>query len=303
MPPHRVHTAELARLLNSAKQPIYVLDEELTIVFLNRAAQEWLGAEESLAGPAVCLPFQPRGGRAGRRGRRAVSAAARSSRARRAVATVSRPAEDGRLIERRASFLPIGVEAEGLLGVLAVVGRGRSTAGVRRRRSGAADGRSRADRLARTGAAFPPGGRRAVSGRSADRPGAGHAAGPAAGRIGRRQPVERAVGRSARQRPPTPGRRDPLCRRKGDSPIVQHPRTFRQLDCPFWPAHAGAVGLFPAGRRPARSGRRGRLRERKLLDEQTAPGTLLLHRVDELSADVQVELAGFFVAPPARLGG
>ncbi len=37
---------------------------------------------------------------------------------------------------------------------------------------------------------------------------------------------------------------------------------------------------------------------RKLSDEPAEPGTLLLHRVDEISADLQVELAGLFVRRP-----
>ena len=48
---HRIHATELARLLNAAKQPIYVLDEDLTIVFVNRACHEWLGpAADELLG-------------------------------------------------------------------------------------------------------------------------------------------------------------------------------------------------------------------------------------------------------------
>jgi DNA-binding NtrC family response regulator len=36
----------------------------------------------------------------------------------------------------------------------------------------------------------------------------------------------------------------------------------------------------------------------RLLGEQTSPGTLLIHRIDETSADLQVELAAFFVRRP-----
>ncbi len=39
----RQRVAELARTLNSAPQPIYVLDDEFVLVFCNRACQEWLG--------------------------------------------------------------------------------------------------------------------------------------------------------------------------------------------------------------------------------------------------------------------
>jgi len=48
---HRLHTAELVKLLESASQPLYVLDDALTIVYLNEACRNWLGANaEELLG-------------------------------------------------------------------------------------------------------------------------------------------------------------------------------------------------------------------------------------------------------------
>jgi DNA-binding NtrC family response regulator len=44
MPRHRLHTAELVKLLESAAQPLYVLDDALVIVYLNEACRTWLGA-------------------------------------------------------------------------------------------------------------------------------------------------------------------------------------------------------------------------------------------------------------------
>ena len=43
MPAHRAPASELGKLLNAVRQPVYVLDEELTVVFVNRACREWLG--------------------------------------------------------------------------------------------------------------------------------------------------------------------------------------------------------------------------------------------------------------------
>ena len=43
MPTKRTRTAALARLLNEARRPIYVLDGEQTIVFCNEACLDWLG--------------------------------------------------------------------------------------------------------------------------------------------------------------------------------------------------------------------------------------------------------------------
>jgi len=112
MPLQRINATELARLLNSAAQPIYVLDDELTVVFLNRACREWLGAAAeglpgrrcayhsslTVAGPdavaaGLCPPPQVSNGQA-------------------VVANVSYRAEDGRLAERRARFLPLGIGPE-----------------------------------------------------------------------------------------------------------------------------------------------------------------------------------------------
>jgi DNA-binding NtrC family response regulator len=39
----RSHASELVKLLESAAQPLYVLDDELVIVYLNEACREWLG--------------------------------------------------------------------------------------------------------------------------------------------------------------------------------------------------------------------------------------------------------------------
>ena len=42
---HRLHTAELVKLLESAAQPLYVLDDALTIIYLNGACHAWLGPD------------------------------------------------------------------------------------------------------------------------------------------------------------------------------------------------------------------------------------------------------------------
>ena len=119
----RVHAAELVRLFNAAKQPIYVLDEDLTIVFLNRSCQEWLGAAaEGLLGRTCAYHSVPSVD-----GTDAVAAALcpppTSLSGEIVTATVARIAEDGTPIERRARFLPIGLggEDEDVLGILAIV--------------------------------------------------------------------------------------------------------------------------------------------------------------------------------------
>ena len=63
MPAPRISATGLGKLLNSAKQPIYVLDKDLTIVFLNQACREWLGeAAEALLGRRCAYHSSPAAG-------------------------------------------------------------------------------------------------------------------------------------------------------------------------------------------------------------------------------------------------
>jgi len=120
MPIHRSHAADLARMLNRAKQPIYVLDDERTIVFFNAACADWLGrAAEDLAGrraayrssvgagpdaaaAGLCPPPQAFSGEI-------------------VSATVAAVRQDGRTVERRARFFPLAFGEENIAGVLAVL--------------------------------------------------------------------------------------------------------------------------------------------------------------------------------------
>lgn len=286
MAPSRIHTTELARLLNAAKQPIYVLDEDLTIVFLNRACQDWLETGESLLGRRCAYHSSPTADKLD------LAAAglcpppqvlAKKS----LVARVSRLADDGRLIERRASFLPIGFEAEELLGILAIVDTADQLPGsvggheeavekpneagpialhehVRRFRQEAA-ARYRADRLIGQGPAM---------------------------RMAQQQVEVAATGRaSVLLVGPTGSGRQHLAtaihyaaENVGSLPFHAS-GTFVPLDC----ALLGADLLETVHAAVARA---------HLLGEQATPGTLLFHRVDELPADVQVELAGHLVRRP-----
>jgi transcriptional regulator of acetoin/glycerol metabolism len=114
---HRYHAPELVRLFESDTTPLYVLDEQLRIVFVNEACREWLGpaAEEligrqcvyhssaELSGPeaaaaGLCPPPTVLSGRA-------------------VTAEVARTTGQG-AESRRARFLPLG-PAGHLLGVVA----------------------------------------------------------------------------------------------------------------------------------------------------------------------------------------
>ncbi|NLE38668.1 MAG: sigma 54-interacting transcriptional regulator [Pirellulaceae bacterium] len=58
----RAKSAELARLFNSIDRPVYVLDEELVIRFLNEPCREWLGeAAESVVGQRCTYRTSPAG--------------------------------------------------------------------------------------------------------------------------------------------------------------------------------------------------------------------------------------------------
>lgn len=117
----RTTAAELVRLLNRTSQPIYMLDDELTIAFLNRACIDWLGDRArdligrrcvyhsgyELAGPdavaaSLCPPPAVAAGDA-------------------IVATVAYHTEDGGCRYRRVRFLPLGAASEELIGVVAFV--------------------------------------------------------------------------------------------------------------------------------------------------------------------------------------
>jgi DNA-binding NtrC family response regulator len=112
---------KLAKMLNAATQPIYVLDDELAVVFCNRACRDWLGPQaEGLLGQRCAYTSSP-----------AVSGPAAAAAAlcpppavmagRQMTATVSCAAADGRLWSRRARFVPLGTAAEHLIGLVAVL--------------------------------------------------------------------------------------------------------------------------------------------------------------------------------------
>ncbi|NLF09470.1 MAG: sigma-54-dependent Fis family transcriptional regulator [Pirellulaceae bacterium] len=60
MPKRRANAAELARLFDSAGRELYILDADLTIVYLNRACREWLGSLcEGLSGVRCAYHSDP----------------------------------------------------------------------------------------------------------------------------------------------------------------------------------------------------------------------------------------------------
>jgi DNA-binding NtrC family response regulator len=286
MSKQRIPITELARLLNAAQPPIYVLDEDLTIVFVNRAALDWLGIEESLVGlrcayhssaaavgldavaAGLCPPPQVLAGQT-------------------IAATVGGTTADGRLIERRARFIPLAAEGDRPFAVLAIadlvdqppatnVGDGREEQGaladdagsialhaqIRRFRQEAAV-RYRADRLIGQGPAM------ALARRQVELAAASQSSVLLVGPLGSgRQHLAAAIHYGAEA------------------------GTFMPLDCSLLGAELLEAVLAA-------------MTKEKLLvlDEaasklgpaSSSPGTLLFHRIDELSSDVQLELASLLV--------
>ena len=121
MPQERIHAAELARLLNAARQPIYVLDDELCIVFFNRACRQWLGAAaEDLLGRRCAYHT-----RSDVSGPDAVAAGLCPPPAalagRELAATVALAPPEGPTRYRRARFVPLATGPEDVLALVAIV--------------------------------------------------------------------------------------------------------------------------------------------------------------------------------------
>lgn len=117
----RGHAGRLARLFNDMATPLYVLDDNLTLIFLNRACHEWLGptaeellgrkcryhsaegtAEPDAVAAGLCPPPDVLAGHT-------------------IAAPISCTEKDGRPSQATAQFTPILVGSEEVLAVIAVV--------------------------------------------------------------------------------------------------------------------------------------------------------------------------------------
>jgi len=108
--------AQLARTLNRDPRPVCVFDEEMVIVFLNRACREWLGPDaDGLLGTRAAYHSSPDA-----EGPAAVAAGLCPSPevldGRQRTGEVYHTTRDGRVLRRRGEFMPIGfVGSEPLL--------------------------------------------------------------------------------------------------------------------------------------------------------------------------------------------
>ncbi|MHC4180463.1 MAG: AAA-type ATPase lid domain-containing protein [Planctomycetota bacterium] len=129
----RISVGELAKMLNSATQPVYVLDDEMTLVFCNRACRDWLGQQaEGLvgqrcsyhsgpdpAGPAaVAAGLCPPPGVFPSTGHTDVRP---NGPGRHVTANVSCTGPTGEVYLRRATFISLGTSPEDLIGLVAIL--------------------------------------------------------------------------------------------------------------------------------------------------------------------------------------
>ena len=113
MPRVRTSAKELARLLDAAPQPVYVLDDQQTIVFCNQACLDWVGQPaEELLGRRCTYHSSPEV-----TGADAVAAGLcpppGTPTAAESAGTVACTDAGGRLRRRRARFLSLGAGPDG----------------------------------------------------------------------------------------------------------------------------------------------------------------------------------------------
>ena len=282
----RIHAHELVRLLNAAPQPIYALDEDLTILFLNPACKEWLGpASAGLVGARAAYhsppdATSPAGVAAG------LCPPPEAVAGRITAAVVAGSWENGRDKRRRATFLPLG-SSDDLRGMLAILetedcpsaqleaeepsakepGREQLHAAIRRFRREAA-GRCAADNLVGISPAM---------------------------QLARRQVAAAAASDCSVciDGPPGSGRE----RLAAAIHYTSHPEDAKvpfaqggmiSLDCAALPADL----LFSTLAALARSHTAAES------EEQIGPATLVLNHLDELSAELQAELFALLAKKP-----
>ncbi len=270
MSPRRTNAAELAKLLDSATRPVYVLDEELTIVFLNRACREWLGTvAEGLVGQRCAYHSEPKSPGAVAAG---LCPPPRILSGETVEATVCRVAEGEKFAPRSCRFVPLGRNKGDLFAIVAILD-------TEDRLPDAVDGNSEAD-SAEAGAIALHEHICRFRNETAARYRADRLIGNGpAMRLARRQ-VELAAGNRSSVLlvgPPGSGRQRLAAAihfgggGKG---------TLVTLDCSL----LGDDLLEALSSAAAKATARGL---------EAVPETLLLHRADELLADVQVQLADF----------
>ncbi len=122
MAPQRVTASELGKLLNAADQPIYVLDDEFVIVFLNRACRAWLGSSAHGLLGARCRYHSDPGTTGSEAAAAGLCPPPNVLLGRELTATVWASGEGGSTKRRTARFLPLGIDSEDTVGTVVVLG-------------------------------------------------------------------------------------------------------------------------------------------------------------------------------------
>jgi DNA-binding NtrC family response regulator len=117
----QIHAKAIARLLHAASQPIYILDDELTVVFLNQNCSNWLGPiAEQLPG-TKCLYHTPSENSTPEMVAAGLCPPPGALAGHATSAAVSYFSQAGRLNRRRARFHALGSIPGDVIGIIAVV--------------------------------------------------------------------------------------------------------------------------------------------------------------------------------------
>ncbi|MBN2580122.1 MAG: sigma-54-dependent Fis family transcriptional regulator [Pirellulales bacterium] len=312
----RISTRELTRLLDAVPQPLYVLDEELTVVFLNEPSRNWLGPAADRLPGVRCTYQTPTGPAEADAVAAGLCPPPQVLEGRSAEAIVACP-QPGGTKRRRARFVPLGSGPEAIWLIIALLdaedlpeeqgdsieslmGSGVSAApssdptpadlheAIRRFRAQAA-GRCRADRLAGVSPAVRLA-RRQVELAAAGRCSVLVVGPPGSGR----QHLAASIyyGSSETDQEDGLGATVGLSNRASSTAGQASSGTLFSpglvpLDCSVLPGDEVVSTMLSL----ARSAR----------ENQERPAALLLHRVDEIPAELQLELAALLLKRPFPL--
>jgi DNA-binding NtrC family response regulator len=121
MATRQFNVKSLARFLDGVMQPIYLLDDEFSIVYINKSCIDWLGRNAEELPGTICRYHTPVGNASPEMVAAGLCPPPDIANGHDLSATVSYFSKDGRLLERNAKFHPLGFPPGELVGVAAVV--------------------------------------------------------------------------------------------------------------------------------------------------------------------------------------
>ena len=117
----RAIAAELAKLFNSAVQPIYLLDDEQTLLFCNKACVEWVGQPAEELHGRRCVYQSPADASAAEAVASRLCPSPVALAGRETSGIVAGVDSQGRLRRRHARFVPLGGRPEETVGLIVLV--------------------------------------------------------------------------------------------------------------------------------------------------------------------------------------